>query len=195
MEAPKMLYNLVRVKPTLVKMQQGGKDYTPLIGVILGIDPEGKTPTGKIIQQQLGISATVYRRWLDKLYANFMALIATDVDALQFTDVEHVFYLQGQGEGIEVKCRLAVTPRVGEAVELHFLSAFADGATFYVSHITHEYLQGKTLIHVSLRAGYYDAYYARLQERASFEEKWPRKAWSMSDYQQKELLRELYPDG
>lgn len=195
MDAPKMLHNLARVKPALLKMQQGGKDYAPLIGVILEIDPEGKMPTGKVIQPQLSISGTVYRRWLDALYADFVALIATDVNVLQFLDVEHVLYLQGQGEGIEVRCRLAVTPRVGESIDLYFLSAFADAGTFYVSRITHEYLQDKTLIHITLRAGYYNAYLTHLQSRAYFEDKWPREAWSMSDYERKELLRKLYPKG
>jgi hypothetical protein len=119
MEASKMLYSLARVKPALLKMQQGGKDYVPLIGVILEMEPEEKTPTGKAIQQRLGISAVVYRRWLDALYADFMALIATDADVLQFMDVEHVFYLKGKEEkSIEFRCRLAVTPRVGEGVDL-----------------------------------------------------------------------------
>lgn len=195
MEAPKMLYNLARVKPALMKMQQGGKDYAPLIGVILEIESEGKTPTGKAIQQRLGISALVYRRWLDALYADFVALIATDARALQFTDVEHVLYLEGQGEGIEVKCRLAVTPRVGEEVELRFLSAFANDSTFYVTHITHEYVQNKAVVHIALRAGYYDAYFSHLLSRANFENRWPREAWKMRDYEQKELLRKLYPQG
>jgi hypothetical protein len=195
MEASKMLYNLARVKPTLLKMQESGKAYAPLIGVIQGIEPEGKTPTAKAIQQQLGISATVYRRWLDALYMDFVALIAADVDALQFTNVEHMLYLEGQGEGIEVKCRLAVTPRVGEEVELRFLSAYTSDSTFYVTHITHEYLQDKVVIHMALRAGYYDAYFSHLLSRANFENRWPREAWKMRDYEQKELLRKLYPKG
>ena len=148
MDASKMLYNLARVKPTLLKMRESAKAYAPLIGVIQKIELEGKTPTGKTIQQQLGISATVYRRWLNALYIDFVALIATDVNALQFTNVEHVLYLEGQEESIEVKCRLAVTPRVGEGIDLYFLSAFADEGTFYVSRITHEYLQDKIVIHV-----------------------------------------------
>lgn len=196
MEASKMLYNLARVKPALLKMQQGGKGYVPLIEVILEMEPGEKTPTGKAIQQRLGISAVVYRRWLDALYADFMALIATDADVLQFMDVEHVFYLEGKEEkSIEFRCRLAVTPRIGEGIDLYFLSAFADEGTFYVSRITHEYLQDKTLIHVTLRAGYYHAYLAHLQSRAYFEDKWPREAWSMSDYARKELLKKLYPKG
>lgn len=191
-----MLYNLTRVKPALMlmKMQQG-RAYTPLIGAILEIDPEGKTPTGKAIQQQLGVSATVYRRWLDALYADFVALIAMDMNALQFMNVEHVLYLHGQGESIEVKCRLAVTPRVGEGIELSFVSAFTNDSTFYVTHITHEYVQDKAIIHIALRAGYYDAYFSHLLSRANFENRWPREAWEMRDYEQKELLRKLYPQG
>ncbi|MBW3127288.1 hypothetical protein [Hymenobacter profundi] len=193
LEASKMLYNLTLVKPVLLKMQQNGKTYVPLIKLILVTDTEEKRPTGKAIQQQLGISAAVYRRWLDLLYADFMALIATDADVLRFPDIEHVFYVKGQEEIVEVRCRLTVTPRVGEEVELWFLSAFAREGTFYVSRVTHEYLQDKTLIHITLQPGYYDAYFAHLLARALFEDRWPREAWGMSDYQQKELLRKLYP--
>jgi hypothetical protein len=195
LEASRMLYNLAQVKPAMLKMQQGGKAYRPLLGAILTMDPEGKMPTGKAIQQQLGISATVYRRWLDALYADFLALVAKDADVLQFTDVEHVLYVPGQGEVSEVRCRLAVTPRVGEGVALPFLSAFASTGTFYVYSIEHECSQGKNVIHLSLQPGYYNAYLSHLQRRAEFEGKWPREAWGMSDYKQKELLEELYPDG
>lgn len=187
-----MVYNLSRVKSALVKMQPNGKDYSPLIGVILTLDPEAKAPTGKAIQQQMGISAAVYRRWLESLYLDFLALIATDADVLQFRDVEHIFYTGGKGTNAEVRCRLAVTPRVGEAVELYFVSAYAGEGTFYVSNVTHEYLQEKTLVHITLRPGYYDAHFTRLLARAWFEDRWPQEAWGLSDYAQKELLREMY---
>jgi hypothetical protein len=117
MSAGKMLYNLSRMKPALLKMQPNGKDYAPLIGLIQTLDPEVKGPTGKEIQQQMGIGATVYRRWLDALYRDFMALIAVDADVLQFPDVEHVFYVGRKESRAEVRCRPVVTPRVGEDVE------------------------------------------------------------------------------
>ena len=190
-----MLYNLSLVKPAMLKMQQNGKDYAPLIGVILTLDTEVKKPTGKVIQQQLGISAAVYRRRLDKLYLDFLALIAVDADMLQFLDVEHILYVGKESASAEVRCRLAVTPRVGEAVELYFLSALADRGTFYVTHVTHQYLQGKTLVHVTLQAGYYDSYFTHLLARARFENKWPKEAWGLNDYEQEALLRKLYSKG
>lgn len=195
MSAGKMLYNLSRVKPAMLKMQQTGKDYLPLIKVMLGLDPETKTPTGKAIQQQLGISPTVYRRWLDSLYMDFLDLIAADADVLQFRDVEHIFYTGGKGSSAEVRCRLAVTPRVGEAVDLFFVSAYAGEGAFYVSNVTHEYLQDKILVHITLRPGYYDEYFTHLLARAWFENRWPLEAWELSDYAQKELLRKMYPKG
>lgn len=195
MSAGKMLYNLSRIKPALLKMQSNGKDYAPLIGVIQTLDPEAKGPTGKAIQQQLGISASVYRRWLDILYEDFMALVAVDADALQFTEVEHIFYVGKEATRAEVRCRLAVTPRVGEDVDFYFLSAFLQEGTFYVTRVTHEYLQGKTLIHVSLEEGYHDVYFTLLLARARFENKWPREAWESSNYRQRELLLKLYPKG
>ena len=195
MQAGKMVYNLSRVKPALLKLQQNGKEYYPLIEVILTVDPGAKPPTGKAIQQRLGISAAVYRRWLDALYMDFLTLIATDADVLQFRDVEHIFYTGGNGNNAEVRCRLAVTPRVGEAVDLFFLSAYANEGTFYVSNVTHEYLQNKTLVHVTLRPGYYDEYFTHLLARAWFENKWPLESWELSDYAQKELLRKIYPKG
>ena len=195
LSAGKMLYNLSRVKPALLKMQPNEKDYAPLIGVIQTLDPEAKGPTGKAIQQQLGIGAAVYRRWLEMLYQDFMALIAVDADVLQFTDVEHVFYVGREATRMEVRCRLAVTPRVGETVELHFLSAFLEEGSFQVTRVDHEYVQGKTLIHVSLEEGNHDVYFKHLLARARFENKWPRDAWEMHHYQQRELLLKLYPKG
>lgn len=195
MSAWKMLYNLSRIKPALLKMQSNGKDYAPLIGVIQTLDPEAKGPTGKAIQQQLGISAAVYRRWLDALYQDFMALIAVDADVLQFTEVEHIFYVGKEATRAEVRCRLAVTPRIGEDVELYFLSAFLQNGTFHVTQVTHEYLQGKTLIHISLEEGSHDVYFTHSRARAQFENKWPMDAWQLSNYRQRELLLKLYPKG
>lgn len=195
MSAGKMLYNLSRVKPALLKMQLNGKDYAPLIGVIQTLDPEAKGPTAKAIQQQLGISAAVYRRWLDTLYLDFIALIAVDADMLQFTEVEHIFYVGKEATRAEVRCRLAVTPRVGEAIDLHFLSAFLEESTFHVSRVDHEYVQGKILIHISLEEGSHDVYFIHLRARARFENKWPMDAWKLSNYEQQELLLKLYPKG
>ena len=189
-----MLQSLVLVKTALRRLPLPGKAYAPLVGLILALDRAEKAPTANALQKQLQIDAKLYRRWLDALFTDFLALIEADTDALQFTDVEHVFFVDGWFENIEFRCRLAVTPRFGESVELPFLEAATGATVFYVNHITHEYQQDKTVITLSLRAGRFNAHLHQLGQRARFEGKFERKAWGMDDTELTEYFRAMYPE-
>ncbi|MBO2012573.1 hypothetical protein [Hymenobacter negativus] len=125
---------------------------------------------------------------------DFLTLIATDADVLQFRDVKHIFYTGGKGDNAEVRCRLAVTPQVGEAVDL-FFNCLCQRRNVRVNNVTHQHLQYKALVLITLRPSYYDAHFTHLLARAWFENKWPLEAWEPSNYAQKELLRKIYPKG
>jgi hypothetical protein len=194
-DSKQMLQSLILVKTALRRLPLPGKAYAPLVGLILELNWAEKPPTANALQKQLKIDGKLYRRWLDALFTNFLALIEADTDALQFTDVEHLFFVDGWFENIEFRCRLAVTPRFGENIELPFLEAATGSTAFYVNRITHEYQQGKTVITLSLRAGRFNSYLHQMGQRARYDNKFERKAWGMSDTELTEYYRAMYPDS
>lgn len=187
-----MLYNLTLVKPVLRSMAPEA-EVRPLVELILALDPAAAMPSGKAVQLQLGISPAVYRRWLDALYASFLSVIEQDADALQLADVEHVFHVLGPREAVIFRCRISRTPRVGEAVDVSFLSAVTEQSHYYVDHVEYAYMPGKTEVWIQLRAGYHNPYLQHLRDRAHFENRYPQEVWDMSDYRLSEYLRKLYP--
>lgn len=189
-----MLQSLILVKTALRRLPLPGKAYAPLMGLILALNWAEKAPTANALQKQLQIDGKLYRRWLDALFTDFLALIEADTDALQFMDVEHKFFVEGWSENLEFRCRLAVTPRFSESIELPFLEAATGATVFYVNRITHEYQQGKAVIMLSLRAGLFNAHLHQLGQRARFEGKFERKAWGLDDTELTEYFRELYPE-
>lgn len=193
LDPKKVLQSLVLVKTALRRMPLDGKAYGPLAGLIRELDWDEKLPTATAIQKQLRIDAKVYRRWLEALHADFLALIEVDADALHFTDVEHHFYVEGWRERVGFWCRVSVTPRIGERVELPFLEEMTGETGFYVASVTHEYLPGKTIISLLLRPGRFNSYLHHLGQRARYEGKFPREAWGMSDAELTEFYRKLYP--
>ncbi|MBD2717317.1 hypothetical protein KBK19_19920 [Microvirga sp. STR05] len=120
-------------------------------------------------------------------------LLATDAQALQVQQIEHVLYLHGKRKSAEVRCRLPVTPRLHEHVEVDLVWAESGESSFYVISITHELQQDRLLVHVALVPGYYDLYVDMLRRRAYLEEEitlQEEQQWSR--FELEERLQELY---
>ena len=152
-----------------------------------------QVPTSKELQQKLGLKSALFRRWLEACYADLLVLLATAADVLQVQSVVHHLYLHGPRRTVEVQCRLPVTPRMHEQVELPLVGAEAGEHTYYVNDITHALELDRQVIHISLMAGYYNAYVEQLRERAYFEGKLTfYDLKELSGYELREKLRELY---
>ena len=95
-----------------------------------------------------------------------------------------------------MRCRLPITPRLHEYVELALVRAETGDLGYYVASITHELEFDKLIVHIALVAGYYDPYVEMLRRRAYFEEKitfQEEQQWSRFELQ--ERLQELYGDS
>ena len=164
-----LLYSLTHERPAVEKLAAMGKVYEPLLRLMLALPDTDKQPTGKALQQQLGITSAVYRRWLDTWSADFWELAqAEETCFLDFSSVEHVFELHHSEQSVWFRCRLAVTPRLGEAVELPFVLRHS-WATYYVDAVQHTYRNGRTEISIILRQGRYNSYLRHLRHKARFE--------------------------
>jgi hypothetical protein len=192
--AKKMLYCLSTVKPALAKLMKQGKPYDPLIEAILSLDEKGPLPTSKALQQQVGISPAVFKKWLDALHADFFTRIETNPDVLTFPSVEYLICAPGRGENICFLCRLPHPPRVGEGMDFSFLHGRTGSRSFYVDAIHHEYEQDKVTVMISLQAGYFNPYLWHLQARARFEQTLDYKLEEeLGGYGQQDYLRKIYP--
>ncbi|TYZ12632.1 hypothetical protein FY528_04885 [Hymenobacter lutimineralis] len=197
LKATDILYSLTRSAAVLRRLQTlEGKPYSALARALLPWVGSEKRPTAKLLQQQLGVSAGVLGRWLQLCYADLLALLETDASVLSAGPVEHWLYVHGQRRTVEVRCRLPVTPRLHEQVELPLIAAEAGNSQFYVQTITYELVNDQLVVHIALKPGYYNAYVERLLERALFEEELSiHELLDLSRYQLEDRLRELYPRG
>ncbi|UOQ81001.1 hypothetical protein [Hymenobacter sp. 5414T-23] len=139
------------------------------------------------------MSAAVLRRWLEVSYADLLTLLATDSSVLSSGTIEHWLYLHGRRKMVEVRCRLPITPRLHEQVELQLVAAEAGNSEFYVEAVTYELMDDGLIVHLALKAGYYNAYIEGLLQRALFEDEISiHELLELSRFQLEDRLRELY---
>ncbi|WP_223653153.1 hypothetical protein [Hymenobacter psoromatis] len=192
-----MLCGLLAARPALLKMQQKQPaSYAPLVAALVALDPDKPLPLLRHLQQQLGISAAVYRRWLEALHTDFLSAIKTDGELLTFERVEHIVYIHTfhSPECIEFRCRLPVTPRVGEKVGFAFLCAVAGSGDKYVHNVDYEYADDKVTVHVVLGDFQLGPHVAQLKDQAVFEGRTThRELRRMSHDEMLTFLLKLYP--
>jgi hypothetical protein len=196
-KSSQMLYNLTKSRAVLQRLlAQEGKPYAPLVTALLPWVGGKQVPMAKELQEKLGLKPTLFRRWLEACYADLIALLATDPDVLQVREVVHHLYLQGKRKNVEVQCRLPVTPRLYEQVELPLVGAETGEYSYYVDNIIHALEHDRIVVHLSLKAGYYNAYVEHLRERAYFEGRITYKDLTeLTPFELQEKLRELYRKG
>ncbi|GAB3840353.1 hypothetical protein GCM10028821_44960 [Hymenobacter jeollabukensis] len=194
MKSEEMTRDLVTVPEVLRRLAEQNAEWQPLAKALLAVDRDAKVPTGKKLQQDLGLSPSRYRRWLDTLYTAYLHLLESDADAIVFKQVEHQLILTGRRASQTFSCRLPITPRVGEQLQLDFLRAVTEEYMFYVENIIHDLTDGRYSVLVYLKYGYYNAYQHQLTERARFEETIGLDViFHAPDYLLDDLLRERYP--
>lgn len=193
-KSSQMLYSLTKSRAALQRLlAQDGKPYALLVTELLPWVGGEQVPMVKELQEKLGLKPALFRRWLEACYADLIALLATEADVLQVREVVHHLYLHGERKTVEVQCRLPVTPRLYEQVELPLVGAETGEYSYYVDNIIHVLELDRMVIHISLKAGYYNAYVEHLRERAYFEGKITFKDLTeLSWFEMQEKLRELY---
>ena len=191
--ASEIFRDLRRALPALQKLKQRGEAYNALIDIILALNEEESMPLGKELQQRLNLSPSRLKKMVDVLYEDFIDGIGEGAELLQFTNVEHQFYVKGYRDSAMVSCRLPVTPRVGDEVELPFIEARTGSRHYYVTEVKHSYENDKALVTLWVRPGTYNRHFHYLQDKAYYEH---RLGWNMKfefDFAIEKKLREIYP--
>jgi hypothetical protein len=194
MKSEVMLHDLVKLPQILRRLAAQQLEWAPLAKALLTVSPDERVPTSKRLQQELGLAASRYRRWLDALYAAYLNLLAADSEAICQREAEYQLILTGRRATQVVHCRLPATPRVGEQLELDFLYAVTGDYLFYVESLTHDLSGGAYVVRVHLQHGYYNEYRQQLLQRARFEETLSLQVeLSAPGYLLDDFLRERYP--
>lgn len=188
-----MLHDLLHSRPAMLRLKELGTEYAPLIDLLLDLGEDDAVPPSKDIQAQLDLTTTKLKRWIEGLYQDFLQAITSSADTLQFHQVEHVFRVPGRRDFIMFPCRLPTIPRAGEGIELPFITGVTGDSVYYVHDVTYEYSNEKTTVYISLKAGYYDPYFAHLKAKASFEGVLDyHMEEQMGEYALREYLRDTY---
>ena len=115
---------------------------------------------------------------------------------LQFPMVEHHFLMDGYSNRAFFACKLSVTPRVGEELEVPFLERYIGSGHCHVHRVVHRYEEDRTLITVWVLPGQYNQHYEYLKDRAEFERAIDFRTLIMGNrYEVEKILREEYPNG
>ena len=188
--------DLCYAKPALRRLRGRGKPYDALIDVLLGIGEDDPLQVGKDLQQQFGLTAGVLRRWVTLLHEDFLDVIGREADVLQFPLVEHHFLLDDFTNKAFFTCRLTVTPRIGEEVEVPFLERYAGSGRYHVHRVVHRYEEDRAIVTVWLQTGQYNQHYEYLKDRAEFERAIDFRTLIMGHrFEIEKILREEYPNG
>ncbi|MFD1466918.1 hypothetical protein ACFQ48_01680 [Hymenobacter caeli] len=188
-----LVYSLSLMQPALIRLRPAAKKYTPLLDVLAEMPDVWPRPTCKSIQENLGINASVFRRWLDAIYYDVWELVGSDASVLDFTNVEYEVEVPYKKDYMRFKCRLPVPPRVGESFDVDFLGHIAGQYSLYVDKILHKLEGSKMTTIVTLRDGYFDQYLHHLRYRARFEHRLTfEQEHSMDDWALAKHLRQFY---
>lgn len=190
-----ILSNLSNARPALAKLKGQGKEYDPLIDVIINIGEEDPIPASKDLQAQFSIKPAKLKKWVDNLYEDFLTAIRMDSCILEFTDVEHRICIYGYRSFVSFSCKLPVVPRVGEEISIPFISAYASGSggSYYVYDVRYELVDSTMIVDIWVRQGFYNKHFEYLKDRAYFEERLsPLAKFDMTEHEIEKELKSWY---
>jgi hypothetical protein len=161
--------DLRHAKPTVAKLRNSEKGYDFLIDEIMEM-VEGKPyPRNKDLQMKYNLQPAKLKKLIDTLYEDFHAAIFDNPDMMTIEKASYWIYGEGYKGHFGFSCRLPVTPRVGEKLDLPFVRALVGTTSFYVSRIDHEIEGNEQLINITLKQGSYNRYFNFALDRALLE--------------------------
>jgi hypothetical protein len=156
-----------------------GKPYEPLLQEVIKIDPDGydPLPTDKAMIKDLGITPTIFRKWIVQLYSDLIELLEdTDNPKLEINKLVHHITFQTKGKRFFFATILPETPRVGEHFYVDFFRPIYQYNHFYVDSISRYLMDGKMIVHIVLREQFLNGYVKFKEEKEEFEE-WEKGSW------------------
>ena len=154
-------------------------------------DEDAHLPLIKDIIKELNITYGKFKKELLKLYSE---LIDQDYENPKipfcFSEVEYFFSLQSYGIYAHFTAKhLRHIPRVGEAVDIPYFRAKLGGDYFFVEKINHEFYDGKHVIYITLKRGFYNKYWHIRKDEAQLKrEIGLHDFYELEDFQLQEKL-------
>ncbi|WCT13497.1 hypothetical protein [Mucilaginibacter jinjuensis] len=180
----------------LVLLKDNGKNYEQLIEMIQenGLqDPEdyAPSPTIKLVAERVNQKPALIAKWLRLLYDDLWELNETQPDKFGAgcSNFKLRFSKPGYRNTVYFSMPLERVLLKGETFRWYFIQAKMGENHFYVDHIYNDFLQGKHVTTIDLKAGYYNAYSEQLLEKGLFLRLINQlEIFGLTDYQVDQLL-------
>ncbi len=170
-----------------------GKEYDGLLSYIIEKNwyyPEdGNTnfPAVKDLIKDTGIPYGKLKKYLNEIFED---IITSDTFSLPFTNIEYWFSVSSFRKSLSFRVKsLPVCPRIGEQMRIPYFYSYLQTNLFHVSDITHEFENGRQVITIHLKQGFYNLFWHfRLDEAEERMEIDFRDRFEKTDYQLKKEL-------
>lgn len=162
-----------------------GKSYDSVLKYLLKedyyYDDEIGWPSLKLIQNDLGISHSVLKRNIDKIYKDLENINSNGID-YTIKNIEYYFFLEFLDLQAVVKLHnIPVCPRVGEQIDIPYFKEKIHAERFYVRSVDHEFTDSKQIIYIDLVVGNYNTYWNLKRD-----EEYAKGRMSYDDYRSKD---------
>ena len=148
-----------------------GKPYDALIKeVFSNKDRTDRWPTMKEYEQKLNLKPGHARKLLTLIYDDLMDLVC-DYDSPKYIirNVVHHIYVKYWDKAFNIRCKLPVTPNLGDWVDFPFLKAAVGSSYFHVSRVHHVFENDTQTITLWLESGQYNVYKRFNEDKQEFE--------------------------
>lgn len=174
-----------------------GKEYEDLLNYLFSFDnvwnEDTPYPTIKKICAATGISSGKLKRLTTLIFKDLITDRDQDL-VLNINRVEYVFAISYFDKYLYfIVDELPELPRVGETIRIDHFFSYIGCKYFHVSEITHEFIDTKQSITISLKGGSYNKYWhIRKDEADCKNEISAHDSLFMNDYEIKKKLGILY---
>ena len=151
-----------------------GKVYDKLLVELLKHDYYSEDsppfPSGKELQQKLGMKPAHFKKQLEQIYADVFEASLTDDKIFDFKELKYLFLISGHSKSITITGHIPIRPVVGEGFRMPYFRPFFNLDFFYVSKIEHEFTDKEQTVIVWLETGFYNSYKQFKADKEEIEE-------------------------
>ncbi|MFC0655485.1 hypothetical protein [Mongoliitalea lutea] len=157
-----IIYNLIRLKKTLIQNLGHEETYKALIEAICTWEPtnDKNSPSLKELVALSGLSYDRVRNQLQQMYRKLVDMTEEEHFFFTIAEVEYVFYVDTDKNSLSFRLKsLPVVPRVGEQISIPFFSAYLDSYDFYVEYVKHDMEEDRQVVSIILKQGLFNPYW------------------------------------
>lgn len=169
--APEMLIDICSSRARASQLLQRGKDYNILLQHLLNNDyfrEDSQTvPTGKELMEQIGLTSYWYKKYLNEIYHD-LVIDHENPPSQNVSGMQCLIYLSGR-ENKHARFEINGIhhiPQRGDMMSLPGFGSHLGSTYFYVTEVSHEFSEGRHIISVWAKSGFYNSYWELRKDRA-----------------------------